>query len=132
MTTHASGQFEVEDWNESTYEDLGSDAKLTRARVMETFRGDIQGDATAEFLLTYPDPNTAFFVGVQRVIGTLGGRSGSFILQLNGNFAEGKSGADWFVVPGSGTGELQGLHGNGGFPPHRGRVVTYTLDYNFE
>src|ERR1043166_1987355 len=115
MTTHASGSFEVQDWNESTYRDLGGGAKLARATVVETFQGDICGDATAEFLLTYADAETAFFAGVQRITGTLGGRTGSFVLQINGTFADGKAGAGWFVVPGSGPGGLRGLHGNGGF-----------------
>ena len=132
MTTRATSSFEVQDWNESTYHTLGDGAKLARANAIQTFHGDIQGDATAEYLLTYPDPNNACFVGMQRVVGKVGERTGSFVLQVNGSFAEGMAGADWFVVPGSATGELQGLHGNGGFSPQKGRVVNCTLDYVFE
>jgi hypothetical protein len=132
MTTKATSSFEVQDWNESTYQSLGNGGKLARATAIQTFDGDITGDAAAEFLLTYPDPNNAFFCGMQRVVGKVGERSGSFVLQVNGSFAEGRAGADWFVVPGSGTGELEGLQGNGGFQPQPGRVVKCTLDYVFE
>jgi Protein of unknown function (DUF3224) len=39
---------------------------------------------------------------------------------------------DWFVVPGSGTGELAGLRGEGGFTAELGQGADITLDYWFE
>jgi hypothetical protein len=39
---------------------------------------------------------------------------------------------DWFVVPGSGTGELAGLRGEGGFQAELGQHADVTLDYWFE
>jgi hypothetical protein len=39
---------------------------------------------------------------------------------------------DWFVVPGSGTGELAGLRGEGGFEAALGEHASITLDYWFE
>jgi hypothetical protein len=44
----------------------------------------------------------------------------------------GKIKAKWFVVPGSGTGELSGLRGEGGFEGHFGKGSYGTLDYWFE
>jgi hypothetical protein len=83
--------------------------------------------------MMYADASTASYVGMQRVVGSLGGRSGSFVLQVSGTFAEGLAQATWFVVPGSGTGELRGLRGEGGFPAQHGTSkVPYTLDYSFE
>jgi Protein of unknown function (DUF3224) len=38
----------------------------------------------------------------------------------------------WFVVPGSGTGELTGLRGEGGFTANLGEGADVTLDYWFE
>jgi len=105
---------------------------LDDSAIGQCFRGDIEGVGTVEFLLMYPDSSCAFFAGMQRVVGKLNGRSGSFILQTNGTYADGKAGADWFVVPGSATGELRGLHGNGGFSPVAGTSVPIRLDYNFE
>ena len=132
MTTRATGIFEITSWDEEIYQELGSGAKLTRASVTQCFSGDIQGVGTVEFLLMYPASGSAFFAGMQRVVGTLNGRPGSFILQTNGTYADGVAGADWFVVPGSATGELRGLHGNGGFSPASGTKVSVRLDYNFE
>ena len=39
---------------------------------------------------------------------------------------------DWFVVPGSGTGELTGLRGEGGFRANLGEGAQVHLDYWFE
>lgn len=40
---------------------------------------------------------------------------GSFVLQGQETVEKGKIKSTWFVVPGSGTGELSGLRGEGGF-----------------
>jgi Protein of unknown function (DUF3224) len=40
--------------------------------------------------------------------------------------------ATWFVVPGSGTGDLSGLRGEGGFEGEFGKGSVGTLDYWFE
>ena len=132
-TTRATGTYQVKSWDEKPYEDLEEGAKLTRASVTETFQGDIEGESTVEFLMMYPDASTASYVGMQRVVGSLGGRSGSFVLQVSGTFEGGLAQATWSVVPGSGMGELRGLRGEGGFPAQHGTSsVPYTLDYSFE
>ena len=132
MTTHATGTFEVKTWDEKPYDEIGGGAKLTRASVTQSFHGDIEGEATVEFLMMYPDENSASFVGMQRVVGRVGGRSGSFVLQISGTFEGGMARATWVVAPGSGAGELRGLRGEGGFPAEHGRSVPFTLDYDFE
>src|SRR5438477_7731508 len=113
MTTHATGTFEVKSWNEKPYEEIGEGAKLTRASVTQSFQGDIEGEGTVEYLMMYPNEKFASFVGMHRLVGRVGGQSGSFVLQLSGTFEGGLAKADWFVVAGSGTGELLGLRGEG-------------------
>jgi hypothetical protein len=39
---------------------------------------------------------------------------------------------DWFVVPGSGTGELSGLRGEGEFQANLGESAHVYLDYWFD
>ena len=72
------------------------------------------------------------FVGLQRVRGTIAGRTGSFLLQPHGTVAGKVTKADWFVVPGSGTGDLTALRGEGGFEATLGQHGSYWLDYAFE
>src|SRR5712691_1954790 len=72
------------------------------------------------------------FVGIERITGAVGGRAGTFLLQdagtVQGNIVSG----DWFVIPGSGTGQLAGLRGEGGFRANLGEGAQVHLDYWFD
>jgi uncharacterized protein DUF3224 len=69
---------------------------------------------------------------MERVRGSLGGRKGSFLLQDAGTLVGKTVSGAWFVVPGSGTGELAGLRGEGGFTAELGQRAVIWLDYRFE
>ena len=99
MSIRATGTFEVKTWDEKPYEEIDGGAKLTRASVTQSFHGDIEGEGAVEYLMMYPDESSARFVGLQRVVGRIGSRSGSFVLQLGGTFEEGTAKATWSVVP---------------------------------
>ena|SRR5689334_5954319 len=129
MTT-AKGQFELASWNEDTYEELGSGGKLTRASVTQQFSGDVTGAGAVEWLMCYQADGTARFVGWQRVDGSVGGAEGSFVLATDGEFDGGKAVGRWTVVPGSGSGDLAGLTGEGRFEAPHGPTATFTLDYD--
>jgi len=132
MSTHAQAKFEVQSWDESTYEELDGDAKLTRASVGQGFTGDLEGDGSVEWLMCYREDKTADFVGLQRFVGRLGGRSGSFVMQTQGRFdgTEAKGSLD--VVERSGTEELAGITGTGAFAAPLGSTASVELDYDFE
>ncbi len=131
MGEHGTGTFEMKTWDESAYYE-GEGQKLTKASVTFELKGDIEGKSWVEYLMAYPDAENATYVGLQRVEGKVGGREGSFVLELRGKFENGKAGGVWSVVPGSGTGELTGLRGEGEIPPFSGSTASYTLDYSFE
>lgn len=130
--THASGQISVRKYEPSTYDQLAGGPALVRIHVEEDFSGDIEGSGVAEFLQTARSESEACFVGVERVTGRVGGRAGTFVLQDAGTLKDGTVSGSWFVVPGSGTGELQGLRGEGGFTAALGQSADITLDYWFE
>ena len=69
---------------------------------------------------------------MERVVGAVGGRSGGFVFQDQGTLEDQTVSGTWFVVPGSGTGELNGLRGEGGFTAALGQHAKITLDYWFE
>jgi hypothetical protein len=54
------------------------------------------------------------------------------LLQTNGSLLGKEVKAEWFVVPGSGTGDLRGLRGEGGFKAQLGEHGSVWLDYYFE
>lgn len=132
MGEHATATFEVKSWDEKPYGEIEGEPKLTRASVSTSFQGEIEGEGTLEYLMVYLGDGSASFVGLQRVIGRLGDRPGSFVLQTSGTFKDGKAEETWSVVPGSGTGELRGLQGRGGFASGHAQAYTVTLDYDFE
>jgi hypothetical protein len=101
-------------------------------RLNETFAGDIEGESPVRALQVVRDDKSASLVSLQRFRGKLAGRQGSFVLQGQEIVANGKIKATWFVVPGSGTDELSGLRGEGGFEGEFGKGSTGTLDYWFE
>ena len=76
--------------------------------------------------------NSPAMVSMQRFTGKLSGRHGTFVLQGKETVENGKIKATWFVVPGSGTGNLSGLRGEGGFEGDFGKGSDGWLDYWFE
>jgi hypothetical protein len=98
----------------------------------ETFTGDIDGESPVRALQVRRNDQSASLVSMQRFNGKLGGRQGSFVLQGQEIVEKGKIKATWVVVPGSGTGDLSGLRGEGGFEGDFGRGSVGTLDYWFE
>jgi hypothetical protein len=132
MSTHATGTFAFARWDEQPYSQVEGGPKVTHASVTNTFHGDIEGEGRLAYLMFYPNDSTATFVGLEHVVGRIGERAGSFALQHGGTFADGAATCRWFVVPGSGTGDLRGLRGEGGYVAPHGQPTPFTLDYDFE
>jgi hypothetical protein len=118
--------------SESTPYDQTVSPALIEIRLSETFTGDIDGESPVRALQVLRDDHSASLVSVQRFRGKLGGRQGTFVLQGSEIVENGKIKATWFVVPGSETGDLSGLRGEGGFEGDFGKGSDGSLDYWFE
>ena len=127
----AKAKITVQSSEAQPYDQSASPA-LMEIRLNETFTGDIEGESPVRALQVLRDDHSASLVSVQRFRGKLGGRQGTFVLQGQEIVENGKIKATWFVVPGSGTGELAGLRGEGGFEGDFGKGSDGTLDYWFE
>jgi hypothetical protein len=130
--THGTGEVVSRGWQEEAYAELEGAPTLSDDRVSHRFTGDIEGEGTARFLNAYRDASTAVYVGFERVVGRVGGRSGSFVLQVTGSLENGAATNRWSVVAGSGTGELRGLRGEGGYVARVDGNEPYRLDYRLE
>ena len=133
----AEGTFVFKSWDEKTWD--GKDhkdvkgAKLTRAKIVNTFTGDIEGESELNYVMFYDDEGKATYHGMEKITGKLGGKSGSFVVHTAGKFDGKEAGGTWEVLAGSGTGALQGLKGKGKFVAQLHENNTpYTLDYSFE
>jgi hypothetical protein len=122
----------VNTYEPQPYEEVNDGPNLVEIHVTETFSGDIEGEGVVRFLQAVRDDGSATFVGIERVTGTIARRRGSFLLQDAGTLEGSTVKGEWFVVPGSGTGELAGLRGEGGFQAELGQHAAITLDYWFE
>jgi len=126
-----TGSFQVTSMEEDTYQPLDGGGKLTRARGDQRFSGDVQGDGHVEWLMCYRPDGSAKFVGHQLMRCSIDGRSGTFVIEANGEFDGGASEGAWQIVPGSGTGDLTGIQGEGGFEARSGPNASYHLDVAF-
>jgi hypothetical protein len=132
MTATANGTFEVKNWDEKPYNEMEGVAKLTHAIVTQDYQGDIEGEGTLDYLMVYVSESAASYVGLERIAGRIADRSGTFVLQHTGTFADGIASVNYSVVPGSGTGDLNGLKGQGSYSTGHVQPHPFSLEYSFD
>lgn len=107
---HATGTFEVKLVPQT--DDKSGDASLGRMTIDKQFHGDLEGTSKGQMLTGMTEvKGSAGYVAIEKVTGTLKGRSGTFILQHTGIMDRGKPQLKITVVPDSGTGQLVGITG---------------------
>lgn len=112
MSNRAAGTFEVSVNPEPSYEGLEGGIVLGRLSLSKQFAGDLQGSSVVQMLSAGTAvKGSAGYVAIERVVGTLAGRSGAFVLQHSGTMARGQATLTVSVVPDSGTDGLAGLDG---------------------
>lgn len=131
MTHTANARFAIKSWDEKPYSEGQDLPKMTRASVTKTFTGDIEGDSQIEYVMMYRSDGTATFVGLERITGRIANRTGSFVLQRNGVFEGGQAKESYSVVPGSATGDLRGMLGEGTSSVGHGMEHPFVLTYDF-
>src|SRR5215207_2440615 len=125
----ANARFAIKSWDEKPYSEGPDRPRLTRASVTKTYTGDIEGEGQVEYLMMYRSDGSASFVGLERVVGRIGGNVGSFVLQRTGIFEDGQAKESYSIIAGSATGDLQGLLGNGNSAVGHGMEHPFTLSY---
>jgi hypothetical protein len=89
-------------------------ADLAVVTLAKTYSGDELTASATGHALTARGPLGASYVAQERIIGTLLGRTGSFVLEHGASMGEGvETVTRAVVVAGSGTGALAGLSGSG-------------------
>ena len=109
--SHASGTFEVKFDPHPPY-DTAEGATLGRVSITKRFSGDIDANSTVEMLNALTEvKGSAGYVAIERVIGAVQGKSGTFVLQHSGLMNRGQGELRVSVVPDSGTGALRHIAG---------------------
>jgi hypothetical protein len=110
MPSTARGTFDVTILPQAQDEAPGS--ALGRMSLDKRFSGEIEGTSKGEMLTAVMEGGSAVYVAIERVTGTLGGRSGSFVLVHQGTATADGQTLTITVAPSSGTDELRGLSGS--------------------
>ena len=107
----AAGTFDVK-MAPQPLADSQADPLLGRMSIDKQFQGDLAGTSKGEMLAARTAiDNSAGYVAIERVTGTLNGKKGTFVLQHTGTMTRGQQHLEITVVPDSGTGELAGIAG---------------------
>lgn len=130
MNSQPNVTFSLKAWDEKPYNELPGELKMTRSSVAYTYQGDIEGDSTLDYLMVYRPDESGSFVGLERIIGRVAGRAGSFVIQHTGTFSKTDVDGTFFVVPQSGTNELVGLRGEGEIKLS-GHAERYPMKFDF-
>jgi hypothetical protein len=125
----ASGPFEVKLASQPAAPGIET-AKLGRMTLDKRFSGDLDAASLGEMLSAAGHvQGSAGYVAIERVTGTLHGKSGSFVLQHTGTMDRGVPSLSIQVVPDSGTEALTGLSGSMQILIEQGKHF-YTFDYD--
>jgi len=127
VTAHASGTFDVKLTPQTM---VDNQAGLARMSIEKQFHGTLEGTSKGEMLsagTTVKD--SAGYVALERVSGTLAGNTGTFVLQHSATMNRGTPQLSIKVVPDSGTGQLTGLSGEMAIKIENGRHL-YEFDYS--
>ena len=128
LTAHARGPFEVK---VIPQEDESSEALFGRVMLEKQFHGDLEATSKGEMLSagTGSKGSSGAYVALERVTGTLQGRSGSFTLVHIGIMDHGVPQMTITVVPDSGTAQFEGMNGKMNIKIEEGGKHFYDLDY---
>ncbi|MFG3440864.1 DUF3224 domain-containing protein [Nonomuraea sp. NPDC047897] len=128
--TFAKGPFDTADWNARPAFDDRDGVALSRVTLSKTFHGDLTATSVVHMLMvtTEVEPSRGY-VAVERVAGTLHGRTGSFVVQHHAVSGDGQQALRVTVVPDSGTGGLRGIRGEMDVAVAPDGSHSYVLDY---
>ena len=130
MNQQARGPFEVKIAPQDADNPQARAAGVGRMSLDKRFHGDLDAASTGE-MLAYRTviADSAGYVAIERVEGSLRGRRGSFALQHSSTMQRGTQRQNIVVIPDSGTGELAGLEGSMTIVIAAGGAHSYEFDY---
>jgi len=122
---HATGPFEVK-----IAPQADANAPWARMVLDKQYHGDLEATATGVMLSAgSPQKGTAGYVAMEKVTGSVRGKTGSFVLQHNGIMNGSSRELTITVTPGSGTGQLEGISGSMSIKIAPDGKHTYEFEY---
>ena len=129
----AVASFEVTGWDQGEPESDAGGPTLSHATVLKRFDGDLVAESEARLLMCQADVTDitagAGYIAREVVRGRLAGRRGTFVMQHWGLSAGVNERTGGQIVPGSATGELEGLTGTVEISVDGGGAHTLSIEY---
>lgn len=111
VSKHAKGTFDVK-VTPITLNDPMDTGGFGRLALDKKFHGDLSGSSLGQMVASGdPSSGSGGYVALEKVTGTLNGKTGTFVLMHNGTMTPQAMEMRISVVPNSGTGELTGIDG---------------------
>ncbi|NYI81113.1 DUF3224 domain-containing protein [Nocardioides panzhihuensis] len=120
----ASTTMTVARWQEAAYVDIDGEGTtmgndiyiphrgLTTSETDYTYTGEIEGKGVARMIGAYGNPaGGAVFEAYEQFTGSIAGQEGSCVWRISGTYADKTVRSHLTVIPGLGTGGLEGLVG---------------------
>ena len=127
MSTHATGPFDVK---VTPQDDKSDDPLLGRMTLDKQYHGDLEATGKGQMLTAgSPVKGSGAYVAIEKVTGTLQGRTGTFVLQHTGSMTQNAPQLTITIVPDSGTGQLTGIAGKMTIIIATGGKHTYDFEY---
>jgi hypothetical protein len=127
MSHHATGPFDVK---VTPQDDKSDDPLLGRMLLDKQYHGDLEAAGKGQMLTAGSSVRgSGAYVAIEKVTGTLEGRSGTFVLQHTGTMTQNAPELNIAVVPDSGTGQLAGIAGKMTIIIATGGKHSYNLEY---
>ena len=122
------GSFSITQWDEDTLSERPEGIKISHASIKQVYTGDMSGESSVEFLMSYQSQMSAQFSGFETFVGVIKGLRGTVTFQHNGKFESGIASSNFESIKGSATGELAGKTFLGRFQSGESGKANYTLE----
>jgi hypothetical protein len=132
MNIQAKSTLKIKHGKQIPFSEIAGGPKLTKGSFISAYHGELQGEGVLEELKCYFTDAFATVYGLERITGRIGDKSGSFVLEHLGKFEHGILTSKRTVIPGSGTGDLQGIRGEIDFTSGSAEEFPITFTYSFE
>lgn len=133
MQGSARGTYRTTGWQQQEYGIADGGPKLTLAQKELALGGELEGKAVGRSSIVHWDSGSSVASGHLGITGRLGARSGSFVVEESVKGGTDGATASWRIVPGSGSGELTGISGEGSWEWKPGaEQVAYMLTYRLQ
>lgn len=121
-----TGQFQIEQWNETTDTSFEDGSKLNQAKIKQKYSGDIEGTSQVHYNLHYDSDVSSIFNGFEYIDCQINGNNCHLVLKHNGQFKDGVASSHFEVIKADGMHELVGKAGY--FEAAMGGQASYKLD----